>query len=374
MKINEIMHKLRVGMIRESPNLNKCDIYFEETRNIDNSHVLMPLVALRTNPCSWLKAGGGCVMCGYQLAASLGKEPTEQDLINQTKYAIKRLPAQIYPLITFNAAGSFLDAAEISDELRPKLLQMLRNAGYREFNFECRPEFLLNEKRVSQLKEYFDVVSVGIGLESSDDFIRNECLNKGTQIDTYLKAAKVLRKYNISYDAYIQLGKPFLTAKEDIEDAIKTAKFAFEHGFTRVFLMLCNIQPSTLTHFLWKRGKFSPPTLWRAVEVINRLPAIHRYRAYIKGFNRAVPTPLELPKNCPKCTSQVADKLIHWNLTGDYKHIEEMPNCDCLKEFQRILTEKPKKDLKTRHKETIKYIEDELAKSEASSLTFFSSA
>ena len=357
----KIMKELRKEMRKDPVDLTKADIYFEETRTASNYHCLMPLVALRTSPCSWLRASGGCVMCGYQLAASLNRDPTDQDLINQTKYTTKKVPAQQYPLITFNAAGSFLDPKEINDKVRPKLLQLLKDAGYREFNFECRPEFLLNERRVAQLKEYFDVVSVGIGLESSNDFIRNECLNKGTQIDTYLKAANILRRYGIAYDAYIQLGKPYLTVREDIEDAVKTAMFAFEHGFTRVFLMLCNIQPSTLTYFLWKRGKYNPPALWSAVEVIRRLPKIYRSNAYVKGFNRAVPTPLEFPQNCPKCTSQVADKLIHWNLTGDYYHIDSILNCECHKAFQKELVKAPKEDLKTRVKKLKQYIEGELS-------------
>jgi len=354
------MKHIRKEMKEVPGNLNKPDIYFEETRRVDNSHCLMPLVALKTNPCRWLATCGGCSMCGYQLAASLSKKPTRNNLINQTKYTIKTVPSSIYPLITFNSAGSFLDPNEISDELRPVLLGMLKKEGYEEFNFECRPEFLLVEKRVSQLKKYFDIVSVGIGLESSNDFIRNECIHKGTQLDTYIKAGKLLNRYNIDYDAYIQLGKPFLTTKEDVEDAVKTAKFAFKHGFTRVFLMLCNIQPTTLTYLLWKRGKFKPPMLWSAIEVLKRLPKEHRSKAYVKGFNRAVPTPLEFPQNCPKCNSQVADKLIHWNLTGDFNHIKTMPKCECIKEFEKKMKDKPKKDLRQRVATIKKYVQKEL--------------
>lgn len=337
----EIMKKLRENMEQVDDNLNIPEIYFEETRMSDNQSVtLMPLVALKSNPCSWLKNCGGCVMCGYQLAASLSKRPTDENLVNQTKFAIKRCPAKIYPLLTFNSAGSLLDPNEVSDELRPKLLQMLKYEGYKEFNFECRPEYLLNEKRVKQLKEYFDVVSVGIGLESSNDFIRKEVLNKGTQLSTYIKAAEVCKKCGVDYDAYIQMGKPFLTTEEDIEDAVKTANWAFEHGFGRVFLMLCNIQPTTLTHYLFKRGKFKPPMLWSAIEVIKRLPKKYRVNASVRQFTRAVPTPLIYPRNCDKCTAVVADKLMQWNMTGDFEHIKEMPGCDCLKEFEERLNKK----------------------------------
>lgn len=337
----QIMKELRKNMKEVDDNLDVPEIYFEETRMSDNRTVaLMPLVALKSNPCSWLKNCGGCVMCGYQLAASLSKKPTDENILNQTKFAIKRCPSKIYPLITFNSAGSLLDPSEISDELRPRLLQMLKDEGYKEFNFECRPEFLIVEERVKQLKEFFDVVSVGIGLESSDDFVRKEVLNKGTQLSTYIKAAETCKRWGVDYDVYIQMGKPFLTTEEDIEDAVKTANFAFDNGFGRVFLMLCNIQPTTLTHFLWKKEKFMPPMLWSAVEVIKRLPEKFRANASVRQFTRAVPTPLIYARNCDNCTGEVGDKLMQWNMTGDFGHIEDMIKCDCLKEFEKRLGEK----------------------------------
>ena len=338
LSMTEVMKILRRDMTEISEDINKPDIYFEESRDANNSPVLMPLVTLKTLPCFWLKSSGGCTTCGYQRVACLNRVPTESSILKQVEYTIKNVPSKYYPLITFNSAGSFLDSKEISDELREKIMQLLKKEGYREFNFECRPEFLLNEEKLKQLKKYFDIVSVGIGLESSDDFIRNECMHKGTKIETYLKALNICKKYGVDADVYVQLGKPFLTTKEDIEDAVKTINFAFEKGFTRVFLMLCNIQPFTLTNYLWQKGKYSPPMLWAGIEVLKRIPEIYRQQVYIKGFNRAIPTPTEFPKNCKKCTSVVADKLIHWNLTGDYNHIEVIPECECLSNFKRSLT------------------------------------
>ncbi|MBD3231733.1 hypothetical protein GF322_03655, partial [Candidatus Dependentiae bacterium] len=87
----KIMKKLRENMKEVDDNLDVPEIYFEETRMSDNQSVaLMPLVALKSNPCRWLKHSGGCSMCGYQLAASLKTKPTEENLINQTKFAINR--------------------------------------------------------------------------------------------------------------------------------------------------------------------------------------------------------------------------------------------------------------------------------------------
>lgn len=345
--MSEVMKIIRKDMKEIPEDINKPDIYFEESRSANNSPVLMPLVILKTHPCFWLKNAGGCTTCGYQLVACLDRNPTEESIIKQLEYTIEHVPAKYYPLITFNSAGSFLDPNEINDKLRDKLLKMLKQAGYKEFNFECRPEFLLNEERLKQLKKYFDIVSVGIGLESSDDLIRNECMHKGTQLSTYLMALEMCKKHGIDADVYVQLGKPFLTAREDIEDAVKTITFALEKGFTRAFLMLCNIQPFTLTNYLWEKGKYSPPMLWAGVEVLKRLPPKFRHQVYVEGFRRAVPMPKNFSRNCDKCNALVADRLSHWNLTGDWNHIEAMPKCECFYQFEKELTkvnEKPIKD------------------------------
>lgn len=351
-----IMRTLRKRMREVPGDLNIPNIYFEETRRTNGSPYLMPLVALKTNPCRWLVSGGGCSMCGYQLAASLSKKPTKENIINQTKYVIKKIPSHIYPFLTFNSAGSFLDSTEMNDDLRPLILGMLKRAGYQEFNFESRPEFLLDKKKLSQLKDYFDIISVGIGLESSDDFIRNECLNKGTKLEIYLKAIKILKEVGIGYDAYILLGKPFLTPREDIEDAVKSIDFAFHHGFENIILMLSNIQPFTLIYLLWKKRKFSPPMLWSAIEVIKKLSEKYRSNVYIKGFNRAVPVPLEFSSNCNKCNNRVVESLIHWNLTGDFGHIERIPKCDCIKIWNKKM-QKTDIKLAERIKNTKSYVE-----------------
>ncbi len=209
------MKKIRNGMyeniIFPIDDANKCNIYFEENRYLGKPYN-MPLITLRTRPCHWLTASGGCTTCGYNLVASLKNEISPDNLINQLNWALEQIDSITYPFITLTSAGSFMDKVEIDDYLRLKMLDILSQRGFKHLNFESRPEFLINSERLSKLHNHFSgSISVGIGLESSDDFIRQSCLNKGYSLKVFLKAIDTLKKNNISFDTYVLLGLNFCT-------------------------------------------------------------------------------------------------------------------------------------------------------------------
>ena len=334
-KLKESIPKDQIG---KSIDTSRCSIYFEESRLNDKPY-LLPLCILRTKPCFWIREGGGCAVCGYNLNTNVDHEFCEQDLLDQVKYITDHLSSQTYPFITVTSTGSFLDTKEVSDDTRRKILVNLKNAGFKYFNFECRPEFLLNKDKLREIVEIFpDGASVGIGLESSNDLVRNSCLNKGFKMQTFLNAAKACAETKVSYDTYILYGKPFLTERDNIKDAIDTIKFSFEHGATYAILMIANMQPYTLSHWLWKRGLYRLPKLWGIFDVFDALPKEYRSRIIVKGMNRAVPSPLFFSSNCEKCTPAITDAINFWNLTADEYHLENVREiCTCKAEWKAEL-------------------------------------
>ena len=313
---------------------NTCNIYFEENRYLDKPYD-MPLITLVTTPCRWLTATGGCTTCGYNLVSSLNEDISQQNLINQLNWTLEQIDAAKYPFITLTSAGSFMDKREIADDVRLKMLDILSDNGFKHLNFECRPEYLTNPERLLKLHEHFTgSISVGIGLESSNDFIRQCCLNKGYKLGIFLKALDALEKTDISVDSYVMLGKPFLNRRENIEDAVNTINFAFNQGAEWAILMVANIQPYTLTNWLWRRGLYQLPSLWDAIEVIHRLPDDRKSMVLIKGVDKALPTPLIFSTTCPNCNEKVIDAIRKWNLTGDYNLLKECREfCTCWKEI-----------------------------------------
>lgn len=319
-------------------NPNTSHIYFEE--NTWRKHgYLMPLVTLKTRPCHWFLHGGGCTTCGYNLVADLKQEVTKEQLLTQTHYFTRLLPFSTFPFITLTSCGSFLDSREIDDETRLEILKILDDKGYNHVNFESRPEFLRNKERLQRLHDVFHgSLSVGIGLESSNDYVRRFSINKGYTTRVFTKAIKALKESEITYDAYVLCGKPFLSPREDIEDSIETIEYAFEKGCEWVILMTANLQPHTLVYFMHQHGLYSLPKLWTTLEIMKRLPSTLRKNVILKGIDKALPQPLKFASNCEYCTASIVDAHIQWNFTSDYSFIEDvLDSCECKQEWEQNL-------------------------------------
>lgn len=313
------------------------DIYFEEVRlhsseDPNTGPYIMPLATLRTTPCGW-SIKSGCLMCGYFTGATNG-DITPSHLIAQTKAVIERLDPTIYPAIVFTSNGSFLDPREVPDDLRPKLLGMLQDAGFKFLTCESRVDFITTD-RILALKNAFSpqfgstCISVSIGVESIDSRILSFSINKGVRKSDYIKAFNKLKSLNVPFDCYVLLGKPFLTAKEDIDDALKTIEFAVESGADYVFVMVSNLVKTTMTNTLAMKGLYRLPSLWRAIELLKRLDEKYRHHVQIKGISHSPIFPYLYSSTCEKCTGTVRDALNFWNQTGDFGHIQSIINTCC---------------------------------------------
>ena len=302
----------------------------------------MPLVTLATKPCNW-SLGGGCAMCGYHLGAA-SHDVTGQDLVVQTQNIIHRLSSQKYPSLVFTSNGSFLDDGEVPDSIRPVLIRMLKDAGFRFMVTETRPEYI-SEGRLSAMADSFCPeikqtekrypISISMGLESADDTVLKYCINKGTQKKDYEKAFALLNQMRFYFDCYVLLGKPFLTAREDIEDAIDTIRFAVDHGAEYVFVMVTNLTKYSLISYLHSKGRYQLPSLWRAITLLENLPERYRKAVLIKGINHAPVPPLSYAVTCNICTDMVRSCINFWNMTGDMEHLRSLPACSCRSIFLR---------------------------------------
>jgi len=272
---------------------NTADIYYEEYM-LNGTSYMLPMVVLKTKPCNWLQAGGGCTTCGYHLAGAWHRHVTKQNLLNQGRNAIKSLRSLgRFPLIHILSSGSFMDHAEVPDDICLKIFHMLQDEGISAVTTESRPIYLRNKEKLKAIREIFEgKITIGIGLETVRDDWRALCMNKDCKTSTYLEAIDCLREVGISYSNHVLLGMPFLTPKEAIEDAIATIRFSFHVGAEQAILMVVNLQQNTLTHWLWKRGLYQLPKLWAPLEVLTMLEPHERPRVVIKGIDKMIPEPL----------------------------------------------------------------------------------
>ena len=86
------------------------------------------------------------------------------------------------------------------------------------FFIATRADSLINDEKVKKLKDA-GCVTIGIGVETGNEEIRKNLLNKNISNEIYEKAFDNCHKYNIRTTANIMIGLPFETEENIIESA-----------------------------------------------------------------------------------------------------------------------------------------------------------
>ena len=178
-------------------------------------------------------------------------------------------------------------------------------------------------------------VEVGIGLESRDEFVRNELFLKELTLRFYERAIECLHRNNILSLAYVVLKPPFLNEAQGVADAIATAKYAFEAGTGSVSLEPIGVEPHTVTELLYNEGLFTPPWLWSVLKVTEGVHALGEVR--LGGFSFH-PLPKEMPRNCPKCTDNLLEYIEEYNRSYNLNVLRKAV-CPCQEQYEKDLSE-----------------------------------
>ena len=271
-------------------------------------------VILRTRGCSWNR----CLMCGYR--RDTDPRVTNEDLKKQLEKALKRGKAKILKIFT---SGSFF---ELDKEFRDFVYSTVSKAGFEKLIVESRPEFVYRVEEDLEKIEF--ELEVGIGLETSNDFVREYCINKGFTFEDFKEASRFLKSKGFRVKAYLLLKPPFLSEREAVEDAIRSIEDV--KGLADIVsLNPTNVQSGTYLETLWKRKLYRPPWLWSVVEVL-------------KSSNLEIISDpvgagsLRGPHNCGKCDKAVVRAIRDFSLHQD-KSVFENLNCKCLKLWELTL-------------------------------------
>ncbi|MFP3909276.1 MAG: archaeosine biosynthesis radical SAM protein RaSEA [Archaeoglobaceae archaeon] len=277
-------------------------------------------VILRTIGCHWNK----CLMCGYSQDAD--KRVTAENLQNQFDYAMSKYEGD-FDIVKIFTSGSFFDEREVPSNVREYIYQKVVDNGVKKLSVESRPEFVTREKLVDQEV----VLEVGIGLETSNDFIREHCINKGFTFEDFKKAASLLKEENVLIKVYLLLKPPFLSEREAINDTISSALHVKEYA-DMVSVNPTNIPSKTYIEVLWKRGMYRPPWLWSMIEVVNR---IREEGMEVKG-DPVAGGKERGPHNCGKCDSEAIRAIRDFSLSQDTEELKGL-SCDCIHKWKKAL-------------------------------------
>ncbi len=324
--LNRTIGELRTRGLRKRRSKSKVR-YWKEEDYLDGP-AKAGVVLIPTRGCSW-GLRSGCAMCGYVYDS--GPQCDEGALLKEFEDAAGTLKGVEYIKI-FNS-GSFFDAAELSPSARSSILRAADALGPKRIQVESRPEFIAK----AVLEECKGIIGaeleVALGLETSNDAIRRDCINKNATFADYTKAIKTCVDIGALPKAYVLLKPPFLTEKEAVEDAIKSSVDAVKAGASRISINPVNVQGWTLVEHLWRKSEYRPPWLWSVVKVLKEtkasvdVPVISHPTAAGK---------IRGPHNCGACDAMVAKAIRDFSTSQDLDVLSDL-ECGCIDAWKEHL-------------------------------------
>lgn len=286
-------------------------------------------IILPTPGCAHaLSESGGCTMCSY-IADSPLEAVSSAELIDIFKGSLSRFDIKPKTVVKIFVSGSFLNEDEIPREARDEILKLLnKEENVEEVVVETRPEYVTEETMMACCSLIPDkIFEVSMGLESSNDTIKEYKINKGFSNEDFQRAVNTVKKlkkeYKVTSKAYLFV-KPILTSeKEAIEDAIASAQYAEEIGVDRISFCPATIHKGTLMEVLWRRGAYQPPWIWSVLGIIRRVRSTVKIPVIMdtSGFGTR-----RGPYNCKKCNKKLKNLIIQSNLD---QSIPEELECEC---------------------------------------------
>lgn len=327
--------------------------FFYNSKTVDRV-----MVVLRANGCEHYKKNGGCSMCSHFNGVDRNNNISTDDykkqwdsVIDGSAVELKEIHFNIndYPIVCVYNLGSLLNSDEISFEAVRYIFKSLNKySGVKKVIIESRAEYI-TEESIRNIHDVYDkgIVEVGIGVESTNNVIRNICHHKGLDDLSELKRAiDILHNYGFKALAYINLKPILLTEQEAIDDAINTAIDCIELGFDAISIEPTSLQDYSLANQLYLMGEYRVPWLWSIRDVIQGIydnANIELFDIRIGGYfdeevlsgsqgvgfdNKNELFPHMTSLNCPKCSKKFIDCIKRFNMTYDINDLYAVEKCN----------------------------------------------
>lgn len=288
-------------------------------------------VILKTGGCEWNR----CRMCSYrhERYGTGDQGVLETLLLSQVSWIRDHFPLEEIVAVKVYTSGSLFDSREVPPLARDSLAALLRG---KLVIAETRPEYVSEESISSFLSGIDDnshdnPLYVAIGVETSNDTIREKCINKGFTWNDFSGAVNVARHAGAGVKAYL-LAKPlFLTEREAISDMKSSIRDL--SGFAdMISLNPCTVQRGTELEYYWKRGEYRPPYLWSILSILMESP-VHLTCDPLGGGQ------MRGAHNCGSCDREIVKGIREYSLSADrelLRAILQTP-CTCREEWEYIL-------------------------------------
>lgn len=290
-------------------------------------------VIFKSGGCTW----SACRMCSYRHERyhEMSCEALLDHLRAQLAWVTKEYDPAEYRMVKIFTSGSFFDPQEVP----PAFLADVAGAFRGKLVIaETRPEFVTDET----FRPFIETLDDGswktplycaIGLETSNDAIREKCINKGFTFSDFKNAANRAHAAGAGIKTYFLFKPLFLTEAEAVAD-MKTSMADTIPFADMISMNPCTVQKKTELEFYWKRGAYRPPYLWSVLTLLATAPVHVTCDPLGGGQKRG-------PHNCGTCDYDLVKGIRDYSLSGDRDLIDALleTRCDCKKEWEYVLAE-----------------------------------
>ncbi|NYT06098.1 MAG: archaeosine biosynthesis radical SAM protein RaSEA [Methanomicrobiales archaeon] len=293
-------------------------------------------VIFRSGGCAWNR----CRMCGYrhERYRDLAAEELSDRMRRQVAWVQANYRDDEYRMLKIFTSGSFFDPAEVPPDVRDTVASAF--AG-KLIIAETRPEYISSDAVAGFIAGIDDgswdqPLYVAMGLETTDNEIREKCIDKGFAFQDFIDAAGRARQGGAGVKTYLMMKPPFLTEKEAIDDMHRSIAEAAPYS-DMISMNLCTVQSRTDVERYWKSHAYRPPYLWSVLEVLLAAQPHVMCDPVGGGTVRG-------PHNCGSCDRMILDAIRDYSLTGDRSLLRAIAetDCACKKEWEFVCArEKP---------------------------------
>ncbi len=287
------------------------------------------IIAIRTKGCSWAKSkNGGCTHCTIPFSDIISENT--HNIHSNFVSDINKLDSRNIHSLSLYTPGSFFDDEEVPSDIRHKILYSIANTSQiRHLSVESLPQFITEEKMRSMKELLPNIeIEIGLGLDSSNDDIRLNNINKNFSFNEYVHAVGLINGHGLKALTYILVKPIYLSENQAIEDAIKSISDSFDAGTSIISLEPMSVQKGTIAFDLYQRNEYTPPWFWSILEILRKTHGKGELRIGLFNY----PTPMVGPKNCDLCSVRVRDAIRKYNVTQDIGNLNKQ-DCNCKKDW-----------------------------------------
>lgn len=212
---------------------------------------------------------GKCIMCDYGCADGTRESSV---YLNELTKVLDNTNAN-HIIICSN--GSFMDESQINHKLYCDILHTVNRYDFPRLEIETH-YLTVTRKKLDAIKNIVSnkEIYIELGLETINQTLQDNVIMKDINLKKFKDTIDLIHSYNFKIDINVMLGMPFLSAKEQLKDALDTAKWVFENDCSLVIFPI-NIKPFTLLKTMYSYKFYEPISHWLMIEFLNNIATNH---------------------------------------------------------------------------------------------------